>query len=65
LSQFGQAVAAETREIHQIDVLDIVAGAQMFDQAPEHGGFKFCSGFVVNRHGRYLAVTSRNTQYSS
>jgi hypothetical protein len=23
----------------------------MFDKAPKHGGFKFRSGFVVNRHG--------------
>jgi hypothetical protein len=28
----------------------------MFDQAPENGGFKFRSGFVVNGHGRTLAV---------
>jgi hypothetical protein len=27
----------------------------MLDQAAENRGFKFCSGFVVNRHGRYLA----------
>jgi hypothetical protein len=27
----------------------------MFDQPPEHGRFKFRSGFVVNRH----AVISR------
>ena len=55
LEPIGQAVAAEAREIHQIDVLDIAAGAQMFDQAPEYRGFKFCSGFVVHRHDRYLA----------
>ena len=27
-----------------------VPGAQMFDETPEHRGFKFCSGFVVDRH---------------
>src|SRR5258706_8680859 len=50
LEPIGQAVAAETREIHQIDVLDVGAGAQVLDEAPEHRGFKFRSGFVVNRH---------------
>jgi hypothetical protein len=29
----------------------------MLDKAPEDGGFKFRSGFVVNRHRRYLAVS--------
>ena len=29
-----------------------VRDAQMLDQAPEHCGFEFRSGFVVNRHGR-------------
>src|SRR5450759_1117725 len=56
LEPVGQAVAAEAREIHQVDILDIGAGAQMFDKAPENGGFEFCSGFVVNRHVRDLAV---------
>src|ERR1019366_6316302 len=56
LEPIGQAVAAEAREIHQIDVLDIAAGPQMFDEAPKNRSFKFRSGFVVNRHGRSLAV---------
>src|ERR1700754_64732 len=30
-----QAVAAEARQIHQVDVLDVGARTQMFDQAPE------------------------------
>src|SRR5476649_40175 len=55
LEPIGQAVAAEAREIHQIDVLDVAAGAQMFDQAPEHRRFKFRSGLLVDRHSRYLA----------
>jgi hypothetical protein len=56
LEPVGQAVAAEARKIHEIDVLDIGAGAQMFDQAPENGGFEFRSGFVVKGHDRDLAV---------
>src|SRR5882757_7829837 len=56
-----QAVAAEARQIHQIDVLDVVAGAQMLDEAPEHRGLEFRSGFVVNRHGRTLVVSRKDT----
>src|SRR6202163_3249013 len=56
LEPVGQAVAAEACEIHQIDVLDIGAGAQMFDEPPEHRGFKFRSGFVVNCHDRISTV---------
>ena len=56
LEPVGQAVAAKAREIHQVNVLDIAAGTQMLDKTPEHGGFKFCSGFVVDGHGRDLAV---------
>src|SRR5229473_1546652 len=59
LEPVGQAVAAEACKVHQVDVLDIAAGAQMLDQAPENGSFKFCSGFVVNRHDRHLAVLRR------
>src|SRR6478672_7798012 len=56
LEPVGQAVAAEARKIHEIDVLHIGARAQMFDQAPENGGFEFCSGFVVKGHDCDLAV---------
>src|SRR5665213_1950478 len=56
LEPVGEAVAAEARQIHQVDVLDIAARAQMFDQTPKNGGFKFRSGFVVDGHGRTLAV---------
>src|SRR5947209_19575395 len=31
-----QAVAAEAGQVHQVDVLDVGAGAQMLDQAPEN-----------------------------
>src|ERR1700690_3523199 len=51
LEPVGQAVAAEAREIHQIDILNVGTRAQMLDKAPKDGGFKFRSGFVVNRHG--------------
>src|ERR1700737_3517789 len=57
LEPVGEAVAAETREIHQVDVLDIGAGTQMVDKAPEDRSFEVRSGFVVNRHDRYLAVS--------
>jgi hypothetical protein len=56
LEPVGQAVAAEACKIHEIDILDIGAGAQMLDQAPENGGFEFRSGFVVWGHDRDLAV---------
>src|SRR5579871_2358131 len=52
LEPVGEAVAAEARHIHQIDILNIGAGTQMLDQTPEYRGLKFCSGFVVDRHGR-------------
>ena len=35
---FAQAIPAETRQIHHIYVLDIVARAQMLDQPAEGGG---------------------------
>ena len=55
LEPIGQAVSAEARQIHQCDVLDVSPLTQMRDQAPEHGRFEFCSGFVIDRHGRYPA----------
>src|SRR5882762_2302633 len=59
LEPVRQAIAAEAREVHQVDVLDIGAAAQMFDEAPEHRGFKFRSGFVVDCHDCYLAAVRR------
>jgi hypothetical protein len=35
----------------------------MFDQPPEDGGFEFRSGFVVNCHGRSLAVSQGYRHY--
>src|SRR4029077_9232667 len=43
-----QAVAAEAREIHQVDVLHVGARAQVLDQAAEHGGLELGLGFVVH-----------------
>src|SRR6185312_8015753 len=44
-----QAIAAEARQIHHIDVLHVGARAQMLDQAPEHGRFKLGARLVVHR----------------
>src|SRR3954466_936423 len=41
-----QAVAAEAGQVHQVDVLDVGAPAQVLDQAPENGGFEFGFGLV-------------------
>ena len=35
-----QAVAAEAGEVHQVDVLDVAAFAQVLDQPAEGGGFE-------------------------
>src|SRR3984893_1892952 len=51
LQPVGQAVAAEAGEIHQIEVLDVGALAQMPDQAAKSGGFEFRSGLLINGHG--------------
>src|SRR5580704_10227054 len=51
LEPIRQAVAAEARQIHQVDVLNVGAGPQMLDKTPKYRSFKFRSGFVVNRHG--------------
>ena len=57
LEPVGQTVAAEAGQIHQVDVLDVGAGPQMLNEAPENGGFEFRSGFVVNRHDHTLTVS--------
>src|SRR5947209_13902856 len=55
----GQAVTAEPGQIHQIDVLNVGARAQMLDHASESGGLELRSGFVVNRHGRTLTLSRK------
>jgi hypothetical protein len=47
LEPVGQAIAAEARQIHQIDVLNVRAGAQMRDEAPKNRSFQFRSGIVM------------------
>lgn len=41
LVPLGQAVAAETRKVHQVDVLHILATVQVRDQSAEGSSFKF------------------------
>ena len=50
LEPVGQAVATEARQVHQVDVLNVGTTAQMLYKPPKRSGFKFCSGFVVDRH---------------
>src|SRR5579863_9663933 len=47
---FRQAVAAEAGEVHQIDVLDVGAFAQMRDQRAERRRFELGTGLVVHLH---------------
>src|SRR5450830_604422 len=48
LVPLGQAVAAETREVHQVDVLHVLAAVQVGDQSAEGGGFKFQALLIVH-----------------
>src|SRR5688572_20007399 len=48
----GQAVAAEAREVHHVDVLHVRALAKMLEQAPERRSFDFGSRPVVHRRSR-------------
>src|SRR5271155_2279311 len=52
----AQAVAAEIRYDHKVNVLDVSALAQMRDEAAEDGGLEFGAGFLVHLRG------SRNRQ---
>src|SRR5260221_5743621 len=49
---FRQAVAAEAREVHQVDVLHVGALAKMLHQAAEGRRFQLDAGLVV--HGALL-----------
>ena len=56
----GQAIAAESGQPHQFDVLRIVTMAQMADQPPERGGLDFRSRFIADfRHRRAPVQTIR------
>src|SRR5262245_63674919 len=41
LHPVGQAIATEAGEVHQIDVLNVAALAQMLDQPPKRRGLQF------------------------
>ena len=48
----AQAVVRTDLEAGMDQINHIGPVAQMIDEAPEHRGLKFCSGFVVNAHAR-------------
>nr|BFE94280.1 hypothetical protein GCM10020185_48160 [Pseudomonas brassicacearum subsp. brassicacearum] len=48
LVPLGQAVAAEAGEVHQVDVLHILAAVQVGNQPTESGGFEFEALLVVH-----------------
>src|SRR5580698_5516770 len=52
LHPVGQAVAAETGQIHQVDVLHVGAAAEVLDQAAIDGGLEFRAGFFIGSHKR-------------
>src|SRR5262249_16385234 len=45
---FGQAIAAEPGEVHQVDVLHVGALAQMLYQATKSGRLELNAGLVVH-----------------
>src|SRR5258708_2231991 len=50
---FRQAVAAESGQVHQVDVLHVRALAQMLNESAEGRGFELSAGLVVDLvHGR-------------
>jgi hypothetical protein len=49
LVPLGQAVAAETRKVHQVDILDILAAVQVGDQSAKSGGFEFQALLIVHK----------------
>src|SRR5690348_1996732 len=54
LHPVGQAVAAEARKVHEVDILHVSATAQMLNEAPQNGGFEFCACSVVEGHAILL-----------
>src|SRR5918997_662574 len=48
LQPVGEAVAAEARKVHEVDVLNVRAFAQMRDQPAEGGGLQLRAGPVVD-----------------
>jgi len=49
----AEAIAAETGEIHQIDILGVGAFAQVLHQAAKGGGFELFGGGGIERGGRH------------
>src|SRR6516225_8152318 len=60
----GEAVAAKTGQIHQIDVLHVGARAQVLDQAAVDGGFEFRTGILIDSHNllRKLPMDNANIE---
>ena len=58
----GEAIATEAREYHQIDVLHVAALVQMFEQAPERGGFEL--DFLI-AHGCFSRIFRRRTHLAA
>src|SRR3954452_24449604 len=54
LHPVAEAIAAQAREIHQVDVLHLGARTQMLDEAAEHRGVEFGLGFFVESHEAIL-----------
>src|SRR6185437_12707508 len=59
LHPVGEAVAAESGEIHEVDVLYVGARAQMLDQSTENGGFEFRPALVLGGHDLLRSYYSR------
>src|SRR4051794_27416308 len=60
LHPVAEAIAAEARKVHQIDVLHVGARTQMLDQTAEHRGFELGLGLGVNGHGGVLVLSPCN-----
>ena len=61
LVPLGQAVAAEAREVHQVDVLHVLAAVQVGDQPAKGGGFKF-QALLIGHGGLCEAASSGKLQ---
>src|SRR5919107_3823896 len=54
LQPVGEAVAAEARKVHEVDVLNVRALAQMLEEPAEGGGLQLGPGRRIDvRHGRF------------
>ena len=59
LQSVRQAIAAEPCKIHQVDILNIGAAAQMLDEPAKYSRFQFHAGLVVDAHGHFLGVCGK------